>query len=189
MKRLTFAALALCAALLPARSETFAERLSGCFECHGKRGQSEMPDTPSLGGQPLLFLMYQLVFFRAETRANSPMNEFAKGMSDDDVRAFSEAVAKLPPPRPPGTGRDAARFNRGKAAAEAFGCGACHNPDYSGREQMPRLAAQREEYLAKQMRDYKAGKRVGQGAAMPEIMHDVGDSDIAALAHYFAYLR
>jgi cytochrome c553 len=117
------------------------------------------------------------------------MNEFAKGMSDGDVRAFAEAIAKLPPPRPPAKGRDAERFNRGKGLAEVLTCGACHNPDYSGREQMPRLAAQREEYLALQMRDYRAGKRVGQGAAMPEIMQGVSDADIDALAHYFAYLR
>ena len=189
MRRLTFAVVALCASLLPVRAETFAERFSGCLECHGKRGQSEMPETPSVGGQPLLFLMYQLVFFRGEQRRDSPMNEFAKGMSDDDVRAFSEAMAKLPPPRPPNAGRDATRFNRGKATAEAFGCGACHNPDYSGREQMPRLSAQREDYLVKSMQEYKAGKRVGQGGAMPEVMHGVSDDDIVALAHYFAHLR
>jgi cytochrome c553 len=186
---LTFAIVAMCAALLPAFGETFPERLATCLQCHGERGQSELPDVPSLGGQPLLFLMYQLVFFRAETRSDSPMNVFAKGMSDEDVRAFAEAIAKLPPPRPPATGHDAARFNRGKTIAEALICGACHNPDYSGRDQMPRLAAQREEYLAQQMRDYKAGKRVGQGAAMPEIMHGVSDSDIDVLAHYFAYSR
>jgi cytochrome c553 len=189
MRRLLLAYFALAVTLAPARSETFAERLSDCLECHGKRGQSEMPDTPSVGGQPLLFLMYQLVFFRAETRRDSPMNIFAKELTDDDVRAFAEAMAKLPPPRPPNAGRDAMRFNRGKAIADAQGCGACHNPDYSGREQMPRLAAQREDYLVRSMREYKSGKRVGQAAAMPEIMHGVSEEDIVALAHYFAHLR
>jgi cytochrome c553 len=129
------------------------------------------------------------VFFRGETRRDSPMNVFAKDMIDDDIRAFADALSKLPPPRPPDAGRDAARFNRGKSLAETAGCGACHNADYSGRDQMPRLAAQREDYLVKSMLEYKSGKRVGQGAAMPEIMHGVPESDIAALAHYFAHLR
>jgi len=38
----------------------------------------------------------------------------------------------------------------------------CHNPDFSGREPMPRLANQREEYLLKAMQDYRSGNRIGR---------------------------
>ena len=39
------------------------------------------------------------------------------------------------------------------------------------------------------MRQYKSGKRVGQAAMMPEIMHAVSEADIPVLAHFFACLR
>ena len=70
-----------------------------------------------------------------------------------------------------------------------YHCGSCHNADFSGREQMPRLAAQREDYLLKALRDYKGAKRPGlrrhDGRGDPAIT----DADIVDLAHYLARLR
>lgn len=180
---------ALLAALASARGQSFQEKFVGCAACHGENGQSELPETPSLGAQPMLFTAYQLFYFRGGQRGESPMTEIAKGMSDDDLRAYAEAIEKPPPPKPPREGRDAARFARGKEIAERLACHTCHNPDYSGRQQMPRLAAQREDYLIVAMRQYKSGKRVGQAAMMPEIMHAVSEADIPVLAHFFACLR
>ena len=69
-------------------------------------------------------------------------------------------------------------------------CGTCHLPDYRGREQMPRLAGQREDYLIKALRDYKSGVRAGGGqAAMAEVAHPLSEEEIEALAHYLAYLK
>ncbi|MGC2517760.1 MAG: c-type cytochrome [Burkholderiales bacterium] len=68
-------------------------------------------------------------------------------------------------------------------------CTVCHNPDFSGREQMPRLANQREDYLLKAMRDYKSGARIGYGgASMSEELSGLDDADLAALAHFLAHL-
>jgi len=65
----------------------------------------------------------------------------------------------------------------------------CHNPDFSGREQMPRLAAQREDYLLKAMGDYKGGLRIGYGSAtMPEELAGFSDADLADMAHYLSAL-
>ncbi|MFL5024569.1 MAG: c-type cytochrome, partial [Microvirga sp.] len=63
------------------------------------------------------------------------------------------------------------------------------NPDFSGRDQMPRLAAQREDYLLKALRDYKAAKRPGYDATMDEVIRPVTDQNIVDLAHYLARLR
>jgi cytochrome c553 len=186
-KSLLIVALLLTAAAA-ARAQSFTEKYAVCAGCHGENGQSELPETPSLGAQPTLFTTYQLFYFRGGQRGESPMTEIAKGMSDNDLRLYAEGIAKLPPPKPPQEGRDSARFARGKAIAERLACHTCHNPDYSGREQMPRLVAQREDYLILAMRQYKAGKRIGQMAMMPEIMHSVSETDIPALAHFFAYL-
>jgi hypothetical protein len=52
------------------------------------------------------------------------------------------------------------------------------------------LAGQREEVLLKALRDYKTGARTGTGiAAMPEIAYQLGEGEMAALAHYLARLR
>jgi cytochrome c553 len=182
----------LAAMLLVAASalgQTVAKRAETCFACHGKTGQSQTPETPSLGAQPAFFVAAQLFLFREGRRANAPMTAAAKGLSDEDLRAFSELIAKLPSPAPPAQTGDGARFARGRALALAQHCASCHNPDYSGREQMPRLANQREDYLAKSMRDYKSGARIGYGnAAMPQVMAGLSDTDLQDLAHYLAHL-
>src|SRR5437667_29840 len=68
-------------------------------------------------------------------------------------------------------------------------CGSCHNADFSGRDQMPRLAAQREDYLLKALRDYKTAKRPGYDATMDEVIRPVADTDIVDLSHYLARLK
>ena len=74
----------------------------------------------------------------------------------------------LPPPPPPEDATDPVRFARGRTLTLRHPCGVCHNPDFSGREQMPRLAHQREDYLLKSMREYKSGARLGYGGAMAQ---------------------
>ena len=54
---------------------------------------------------------------------------------------------------------------------------------------MPRLAAQREDYLLKALRDYKAAKRPGYDATMDEVIRPITDADIVDLSHYLARLR
>jgi cytochrome c553 len=130
----------------------------------------------------------QLFLFRRGARSNPQMTEVARAMTDDDLRAFGAWVARLPPPGAPPGAADAGRIARGRTLTQQRPCGTCHNPDFSGREQMPRLAHQREEYLLRAMREYQKGARIGYGGAMAEELHGLGDDDLQALAHYFAHL-
>jgi cytochrome c553 len=174
----------------PARAASLQEQKALCVACHGETGQSENPDVPHIGGQPKLFVMYQLFFYR-EGRRNSPeMNTVAKDLSDADLTALSDYVAGLPPPQQPASGAvDEARYGRGAELAGKRICGTCHNPDYSGREQMPRLAGQREAYLMKSFREYQAGIRVGTQAAMAEAVRGLIEAELADLAYYLARFR
>jgi cytochrome c553 len=186
-------AAAVLLAALPAAAQppAIAQRAAACFACHGNDGHSQQALTPSLGAQPPFFVIAQLFLFRDGRRGTAPqaMYDAAKGLTNDDLRAFGEYLSKLPPPPPPASKPDPARFERGRALAQGHNCGVCHNPDYSGREQMPRLANQREDYLLKALRDYKQGVRVGYGSAtMPEAVAALRDDDLVALAHYLAYL-
>lgn len=150
-----------------------------------------MPLTPSLGGQPSFFTVAQLFLFRDGRRGSAPqaMNDAAKKLSDDDLRALGDLFAKIAPPAPPAKAPNAERYARGGRLANEHNCGTCHNPDFSGREQMPRLANQREDYLLKALRDYKSGTRTGYGSAsMPEAVAGLKDTDLADLAHFLHHL-
>lgn len=184
------APVALAAMVLagPGMAQPLEERVKLCHACHGPAGQSVLPDTPSLGGQPSFFVVAQLFLFRDGRRNNAPMVEAAKGLTNDDLRAFAAYVSRLPPPAPPPDPPDAARFARGQAVTRQHPCGVCHNPDFSGREQMPRLANQREDYLLKAMREYKSGSRIGYAGAMATELQRLSDDDLQDVAHFFAHL-
>ena len=182
------AALLLLAPAASAVAASFEERTTLCLACHGPNGQSLIPDTPSIGGQPSFFVVAQLFLFRRGGRANAAMSEVAKPMTDDDLRAFGDWVAKLPPPKPPPEPADPARIKRGAALVQQRPCTSCHNPDFSGREQMPRLAHQREEYLLRAMREYKSGARIGYGSSMTEELVGLSDADLQDLAYFLAHL-
>jgi cytochrome c553 len=178
--------LALFGALSSAAgAQTFDERLSLCLACHGEKGQSETTDVPSLGGQPPLYLLIQLYMFRQNLRTVEPMNELTKGLSDADLQKFADTIAKLPPPMPASNG-DAARAQRARELVARHRCGFCHDADFSGNDSVPRLAAQREDYLLKTLREYKAGTRPEYEPRMAEVMGPLQDQDLADLAHFLA---
>lgn len=172
-----------------ASAMTYDEKLAACLACHGEKGISETAEVPSLAGMPANFTLIQLFLFRQGTRKIEIMNDLAKDMTDDDLRKFSDYFAKLVPPKALGEAADPAIVARAGAAIAKNHCASCHNPDFSGREQMPRLAAQREDYLLKALRDYKAGQRPGYDATMDEVMRAVTDADIVDISHYLARLR
>ena len=184
---LLLAAGAFLASLAGVSAASLQEQIALCVACHGATGQSENPEVPHIGGQPKLFVMYQLFFYREGRRKSPEMNTVAKDMSDADLTALSDYVAGLPPPPPASGAVDEARYGRGAELAKQRICGTCHNPDYSGREQMPRLANQREDYLLRAMREYKSGARIGYAGAMAEELVPLGDADLIDLAHFLSH--
>src|SRR6195256_5828802 len=120
--RRTITALAFALIASGASAETFQERIAPCLACHGARGLSETENTPSLGGQQAPYALIQLFMFREKLRSFEPMNEMAKSMTDDDLRAFSDFIATLPKPVPPADAGDPARMARGEALAHQYLC-------------------------------------------------------------------
>jgi cytochrome c553 len=187
--RKMIAALALALLASSVKAETIEERAVTCFACHGEHGQSETETTPSLGGQQAPYALIQLFMFREKLRVFDPMNEMAKPLTDDDLRAFSDFIAKLPKPQPPADTGDPARIARAQALVQQDRCNACHNTDFSGKDNVPRIANQREDYLAKTMREYKDNSRHGYDGTMAEVLAPVTTDQIADLAYYIARLR
>jgi cytochrome c553 len=177
----------MCASLA---AEPFAERVAPCVACHGERGASENPEVPSLGGQTAPYLLIQLYLFREKQRTVEIMNDVTKDFTDDDLRAFSDYLAKLPPPpAAPQEDADAARLERGGALITQKRCNSCHDLDLSGRDNIPRIAGQREDYLVKTMREYKNNTRHGYDATMAEVLAPVTDTQIVDLAYAIARFR
>jgi cytochrome c553 len=188
MKRSFVVASIFLTVALPAFAASLAERMQPCLACHGEKGQSENPEVPSLGAQPAGYTLIQLYLFRQKQRKVEVMNESAKDLSDDDLRQFSDAIAKLPAPAPEGA-LDAARMQRGYALIEKHHCNLCHQSSLAGRDNVPRLAAQREDYLAKALHEYKTNARVGYEPIMLEVMRPLSDADITELAYTIARMR
>ena len=147
-----------------------------------------MEKTPSLAGQPELFLTNQLILFRERLRQSEVMAPFAKGLPDPEIIALAQHYAKLPP-EPSSEVVDSGLAARGADLAKAMHCGSCHLPDYVGREQMPRLAAQRIDYMIDTLVAYREGKRYGVDTSMNGVLYGVSDQDIRALAHFVASVR
>jgi len=159
-----------------------------CAPCHGEGGNSRTAGIPSLAGQPKLFLETQLVLFREGVRVAPQMQPAVKGLTDRDISQiaahFSAGKLVSEAGKP-----DAALSGRGRSLARKLRCESCHLPDYRGREQIPRLAGQREEYLAAAMLAFRDNRRPGGDTIMAGVLYGVPDADIKAMAHYLAHVR
>jgi len=97
------------------------------------------------------------------------------------------AIPGLPPAEAdPG---DPARLQRALAMVEQNHCNACHRPDFSGRESVPRLADQREDYLLKTLREYKSGARHAYEPIMVEVLQPIPEAAMVEFSYYLAHLH
>ena len=180
---------ALLTGVLPARGADLSEKLASCLACHGAEGQSEIDQVPSLGAQPAPYSVIQLFMFREKMRVVEPMNDMAKELSDDDLQATAAALAALPAPKPPPDPGNPARLERARTLAEQNHCNICHRADFSGQQNVPRLADQREDYLLKTLREYKSAARRGYDPIMVEVLQPIDDEQLVELAYYLAHTR
>jgi cytochrome c553 len=181
-------AAGLTALFIGAAQAQTADRLRICAGCHGADGVSQAAGVPSLAGQPRIFLENYLVLTREGIAGTDVMRALLKGVSDKEISALAVYYSKLPlkySERP----TESKIFERGNQIAAKNRCGSCHLPDYRGREQMPRLAGQREEYLYEAMRAYQQNRRPGGDTIMAASLYGIADADLKALAHYLSRLK
>ncbi len=171
-----------------AAPSALAGRLALCGACHGADGNSVLALSPSLAGQPKVFLENTLILIREGLRQITPMQGLLNGVSDAEVVALADHYSRQPA-KGQNLPRDEAAFRRGEAVASRALCGTCHLPSYAGQQQMPRLAAQREDYLVHSMREFRDNKAQGRDTMMNGVLRGFSDRDIADMAHYFAQLR
>jgi cytochrome c553 len=190
------AALATLFFSLAVRAAPSAQAIQVCESCHGKDGNSEMALVPSIAGQPATFLENQLIFFRERLRSVKPsqegapsMQDIARTLKDKQILELAAHFAKAPV-RVTSPGKADPKLEaKGRQIVNARHCGQCHLPTFQGRAQMPRLAAQREDYLVDTMRAYREGRRTAADTTMTEVLTGLSDADLQALGHFLARRR
>jgi cytochrome c553 len=163
------------------------QRQALCAACHGADGNSQIKGIPSLAAQPKLFLENSLIMMREGMREVPAMKGMLDGVTDDEVIELAKFYAALPLAKPP-VDRHADLFIKGEQLANGMRCGICHLPSYVGREQMPRLAGQREDYLLHSLLQFKNNQAVGRDSNMAASVYGVADADLQALSHYLSRL-
>jgi cytochrome c553 len=148
----------LVIALKDANAQSLQDKIAQCAACHGEDGQSKDPKIPNIGGQPKLFVMYQLFFYREGRRKNPEMNVIAKELTDAELDAISAYVSKLPP-SPARAAPDDARYQRGAKLAQERICASC-----PPRRPASRIHAQGFAGLSRRHPHRHAGSDAGNGA-------------------------
>jgi cytochrome c553 len=164
-------------------------RAEACTACHGPEGNSVTPGVPSIAGQPRTYLENTLVLTREGIRGNAVMQGLLKGVPDPEIIAISKHYAARPVKLAPGGAPDKALQKRGRDLATKLRCASCHDKTFRGREQMPRLAAQREDFLDARMIALRDKPPPGTDTIMSATLYGVSNADIKALAHFLAHLR
>lgn len=165
--------------------QVLPQRLALCSACHGASGNSQIKGIPSLAAQPKIFLENSLILMREGMREVPAMKGMLDGMTDAEVTEIAKFYAVQPLAKPPAD-KQADLFLKGEELAKGMRCGTCHLPSYVGREQMPRLAGQREDYLLHSLLQFKNNQAVGRDSNMAASVYGVADADLQALSHYLA---
>jgi cytochrome c553 len=178
-------------------AETSADLVTNlCSNCHGKDGKGVSPTFPNLAAQKEEYIAAQIKAFRDRTRADPHAQAYMWGMASNPqlTDGVIEEVAKYyakQTPAPATPAEDAALSEKGKALymngdeARAIPvCSQCHGLKAEGNAMFPRLASQKKEYLARQLRAFQKNTR--ENPLMHENATNLTDGDIEALTTFLA---
>jgi len=180
-------ALLACAPASAQDAEAGRKKAADCAACHGPDGNSTSPEFPSLAGQTWRYTYLQLKDYKEGRRSDPQMTPFAEGLSREDmldIAAFFAAQKLQSAPFK----ADAARVQRGRARAAETLCTMCHLGGFKGQNEIPRVAGLHHDYIVKQMKDFKAGRRTNDAGTMSSVSKTLSDADIEDLAQYLATL-
>jgi cytochrome c553 len=165
------------------------ERAAQCVACHGANGVSQIPSIPSLAAQPKTFIENQLVLIREGLRDVPAMKGSLDGVSDAELVTLATYFsAQVAPPAAKGR-VDKISLARGRELAKSALCGTCHLPQHQGRDQVPRLASQQEQFLLDVMKEYRDKPGPGRDTVMAAALYGINDAQLKDLAHFFAHTR
>ena len=167
--------------------EAGREKSAPCVACHGPEGNATAPLFPILAGQTARYTYLQLRDFQEGRRHDPLMDPFAANLSRQDMFDLAAFYAAQKP-RPTAFKPDPAKVAHGEKKAAETLCTMCHLRAFMGQNEIPRVAGQHYEYIVKQMREFRAGKRTNDAGNMASVSKTLSDEDIDALGHYLAGL-
>jgi len=181
-----FSVLATILITIPAMADTNSGTalIAACAHCHGTDGNSSSGQYPSLARQNKEYLVKQLMDFRAKTRTDIQMSPMVGVLTDDDVQLLAKFYNGENIVKQRGIDEDLAA--KGKKLAAELNCASCHQKNYRGNKEIPRLSRQKRVYLAKQMKDFRDGTRTNDNGVKMAEAKNLTDDQIEALSHYFA---
>lgn len=159
-------------------------KVVACAACHGAGGVSKRPGIPSLAGEDPAYLIAEMKAYAGGERHHDLMKTLVSGLGEAELKNIAVFYARQTPARAqtPFVGDPAA----GKAASAA--CAGCHGQEgISSNPMWPSLAGQDSQYLANELRAYKAGSR--NDATMKALAATLDDRAIDNIASYYASLQ
>lgn len=169
------------AAAEPDPFEAVRETTAACAGCHGADGNSDIPGTPSLAGQHVLYLITALKAYQEGTRPEPMMQAMVAALSRSDIEDMAYFYATMDPRRSATT----AEGDPFAGIAVTAPCVGCHGQDgNSGDPKNPRLAGLDAQYLITSINAYKSGTR--DNSVMADAVETFRDKDVKDLAAYYA---
>ena len=165
-----------------------AQKAAVCAACHGVNGQSTNPLWPSLAGQNARYIELELRDFQAGRRSDPLMSPVAKTLSAQDVQALAEYFSQQ---RPMSStyNADGAKVAQGKTIAADSQCTMCHLGGFSGQNEIPVAGGQQYQYLVKQLKDFRDGRRTNDAGSMKAYTSGLTDEQIDELSQYITNLN
>lgn len=212
----TLLAVALIAAPAAMAGDAAAGKAlaTACGACHGADGNSAAPTFPKLAGQGEKYLLKQMLDMKAgetkEPKYLSPrvvpeMSGQLANLSRVDLENIAAYFASQKPSLA-GAKDDAELlalgekiYRAGNAEAGVPACSGCHSPTGAGNAPagFPRLSGQHADYIAKQLKDFRAGAEYtdkgrhndGESRIMRAGVVRMSDREIEAVANYISGLH
>lgn len=180
---------------------TLEAKAANCQDCHGALGQGYhgFYPIPRIAGQQTEYFENQLRAYVEHRRRNNIMFNVARALNPSMRAALARKFHSFNP-RPLG---DAPRslmatgeriFQNGVPEDNIAACAACHGPDATGSEQIPRLAGQLYPYVVKVLANWSTER--GQNPENPDtstimkpVAHSLTRPQIEAVAAYVNRLK
>ncbi len=183
-----------------------------CAACHGEGGNSVASTFPKIAGLGEKYLLKQLQNIKAGNngepgRPVPQMTGILAGFSDQDLVDIASYYAQQPMQisgakeievqiytgeKVDGLELGARIYRGGNLETGVPACTGCHSPRGLGNSPAgyPRLGGQHADYIATQLKAFRAGDRVNDNnAVMRDVAKNMSDAEIAAVANFIAGLH
>ena len=170
-----------------------------CGLCHGLNGISATSKFPKLAGQKPAYIEKQLHDFVSGKRANGggQMSNIVTEITTENYAVVADYFGNLPPPPAADSGElklspqdvELGRqlFENGHPERGLPACKTCHEDANDVAPYAPLLTAQHQDYLQKQLLDFKSGERSNDSTGtMQKVASLLEETEIAALAAFLS---